>query len=75
MLLMWVIYEKPSDYPEHFVVRRWTLDFIESRVDQTAGEVTVFDSLDDARASLPEGAYLVQGKGQDSDPVICEVWM
>lgn len=65
----------PSDYPEQYVVRRWTLEFGGDSVQQTPGHVTLFETIEEARGSLPEGAYLVQGRGQDPDPVVVEVWM
>jgi hypothetical protein len=71
VLPMWVIYEHPSDYPEHFVVRC---------VHVTAGKL-VFDTactlcptLEDARASLPEGLLNI-GRQEGDDPVIREVWL
>lgn len=70
-LAMWVIYERPSDYPESFVVRR---------VQVVAGKL-LFDktrelrlTLEEARAAIPAGLHNL-GRQPGDDPVIREVWL
>jgi hypothetical protein len=64
---LFVIYERPRDYPAHFVVRRWigaepTEDF------------AIADTLESARAELPHGLYRIPHQpGEDS--VIAETWV
>ena len=62
----WAIYDHPSDFPDHWVVRRWV-----SGVPDAVGRGYL--TLDAARASLPEGLENL-GTEPGEDPVIAEVW-
>lgn len=68
---IWTIYGKPQDYPEHFVVRRWTV--LRGRAVADFG-CTLFEDLDSARASVPAGCYPI-GRNDADDPAIVESWM
>jgi hypothetical protein len=68
-ITLYVVYCHPRDYPEEFVVRRWTLDQPERGDPFLRGA-----SLDDVRALLPPGLYNL-GRHEDDDPVIVEVWV
>ena len=66
-LEMFVVYDHPRDYPGHFVVRRWiggkpTQDF------------AIADSLEAARAWVPEGMYRLPHQ-PGKDDVITETWI
>jgi hypothetical protein len=66
-LELFVIYERPKDYPAHFVVRRWfgmepTEDF------------AIADTLEAARKELPRGLYRIP-RQPGEDPVIAETWV
>ncbi len=67
-----VIYSKPADHPDHFVVREYNID--------AAGRVKATDSfsfhsdLEAARAAIPEGLYCSPRYPND-DPVIVETWL
>ena len=70
-LSMWVIYERPRDYPEYFVVRRWRVD----RAGASALEAcALVASLADAREHVPRGAVNI-GREPEDDPVIVESWV
>lgn len=68
-LFTWVIYDHPADYPEHYVVRPWVTDggAIASFAART------FDTLEEARAVLPDGLTL--SPLPEPDPAILEVWL
>lgn len=67
VFITWVIYERPKDFPQHFVLRRWFLE----RADPCC---QLFDSLEAARAALPEGLYRMPAEPND-DRTIREVWL
>lgn len=70
-LYQFVIYKHPSDFPEHFVVRRWRIGQGGLVPDpEPLGEV---DNIDDARALVPHGLVNL-GRMPDDDPIIFEVW-
>ena len=70
-LFMWVIYERPSDFPEHFVVRRWWTDRGKVYANPTC---QFFDTLEEARASLPRNLFCMARSAGDQ-PQIKEVWI
>ena len=71
VLEQWTIYDRPSDDPGHFVVRRWEI----RPNDPRAMEVTArTNTLEEARASLPDGLYCL-GRAPTDDPAIVEVWL
>lgn len=70
-LPMWVIYERPRDFPEHFVVRRWRVNGPVIFVDQMA---QLAGDIEAARALVPPGLYRLPPYEED-DPVIREVWL
>lgn len=67
-LVMYVVYEKPTDYPDFFVVRRWT--------GLSANKIifSVSETLDDARQTLPRGLFRLDRFNTD-DPCIVETWL
>lgn len=70
-LMLWVIYDHPLDFPDHFVLRVFTID--NSGVPGTGGTAT-FDTLAEAQDAIPAGAYNI-GREPTDDPVILEVWL
>ena len=70
-LNMYVVYNKPKDFPNNVVVRRWII---------LAGQVKrgdligVADDLEKARLLLPEGLHNL-GRYMEDDPCIEEVWI
>lgn len=70
-LFMWVVYERPLDYPDYFVIRRWWMEAGKVWADP---ECALFETLEEARASLPEGLYCL-GRNACDQPQIREVWL
>lgn len=68
-MLLWVIYQSPSDYPGRFVARPHNV--LEGRV-LTA--ILIANTLDELRISLPIGLSLLM-RQPDDDPVIIETWV
>lgn len=72
-LPMWVIYEHPTDAPDHFVVRRWVVNGGVIYMDRTA---SLAPDLAGARAMIPLGLVkLPAGSHGRDDPAIREVWL
>lgn len=81
-VLLYVIYDHPKDFPNHWVVRRWT-----SYLPVSLGPgVTLLGkkakpeplcfpacSLEEARKVVPKGAVQVPKEDHD-DPCIAEIW-
>jgi len=65
------IYDHPSDYPDHFVVREWRVK--NGQVEATE-ECWLTKTIEDARALIPNGFYNI-GRWTGDDPVIVEVWI
>ena len=63
---MWTIYNSPSDYPGKFVVRKF--DF-----DGPTDQVAEFNTLEEARKSIPPHLYRMP-RFQDDDLPIVETW-
>ena len=70
---MYVLYEKPSDFPHSWVVRR--LRIVGERSVPDPLPLAVGPSAEGVRPAIPRGLYQVQWPGQDPDPVISEVWV
>lgn len=73
-LSLWVIYERPCDYPTRYVVREWR---VSDRGAVPQRGIGLCDTLDEARRILAIGA---PGRHRldrhpDDDPVIVEVWV
>ena len=71
-LPMWVIYERPRDYPNGYVVRRHVVvPGSGIWVDPIAVGVS---SLELARREIPQGLFR-RGRQDGDDPAIKEVWI
>lgn len=68
--VQYVIYERPKDFPNNYVVRRYT--FFPGRVE--IGEYLLADSLEQARSFIPLG-FVPIGRDPTDDPVIIETWI
>jgi len=64
---LYVIYDHPRDFPDHWVVRVWHGEI-------PRGDGVLFDSLEEARASLPPGATNLHREPGD-DSAIAECWV
>lgn len=69
---LYVVYEKPKDYPDFFVVRGWTIRHNGLIADPRP--IAFEKTLDEARKRIPEGMYRVEPSEND-DPVIVETWI
>jgi hypothetical protein len=68
---MWTIYNRPADYPGHYVVRRHAI--LRGRSEPT-GDFSIHLTLQDARSQgIPPGLYCLPRSPED-DPVIVETW-
>jgi hypothetical protein len=69
-LFHYVIYDKPSDHPDHFVVRKWSIRDGDLKPLDIVG-VTL--SLEAARDLIPVDR-IDMPVFENDDPVIVEVW-
>lgn len=69
---MWVIYEHPLDFPDKYVVRKWTV--MANAKPLASMEKTMHDTLEEARAAVPPGLYSLS-RFVDDDLAIKEVWI
>lgn len=73
VMVSYVIYEHPKDYPDKFVVRRWAAVRGEREPLPEKDPVGIVDSLEAARALVPVGC--VRSPVTEPDPVVREVWI
>lgn len=72
-LVMWTIYERPADFPDHFVVRPHLITR-DGPVAQQVGCLT--DSLEQAReVASDDGWRHLIPRAPEDDPVIVETWL
>lgn len=67
----WTIYNRPSDFPNHYAVRR---SIIMRGVVIPDGHVFLFQTLEEARRAVPPNLVRVAAHAQD-DPVIIETYL
>lgn len=66
---IWTIYERPSDFPSHYVVRVWY-----GMVPEPKPQLR--DNLDQARAwAISQGASTPLQRDTRDDPCIVESWI
>lgn len=70
-LVMYTIYDKPKDYPDRFVVRRWRI--VGPKVTPEAVPMLA-DDIEDARSCIPPGTVCMERYLLD-DPNIVETWV
>jgi hypothetical protein len=70
-LVLFTVYDHPSDYPDSFVVRR---HIVQKDGDTIKDEIRLADTLMGARDLLPPGVYNL-GRYPQDDPVIIETWV
>lgn len=69
-LEQFVIYERPRDYPDKFVVRRFRI--VPGKIIPD-DNVAVFNTLDEAREFIPYHLINI-GRQEKDEPQIVEVW-
>lgn len=67
----YVIYEKPSDFPKHWVVRKYS---IKGDMGVVAHDADIFDTLAGAREHIPPGRIRFERVDSD-DYIIVETWI
>lgn len=73
VLAMWVIYERPRDYPQGFLARLWHVT--STGLEPSMSEVITGASLDDVRDKLaPYGLHRIVRDPRD-EPHIVETWL
>lgn len=65
---LWVIYERPTDYPNSFVARKFV-------VNKPTGEVVVCNSLEDVREAICYKSLQKFQPAPEDDPKIIEIWL
>ncbi len=69
-LSLWTVYERPTDFPEKFVARRWIV-----APQPLATDDAIFaDDLEGLRKMIPAGLIQIPRQLGD-DPVIVETWV
>jgi len=72
VLDLFVIYDRPTDSPGAFVVRRWFV--VKGRLDSVPGEMKDSSrTLQEARKHVPPGRHRMD-RHPDDDPKIIETW-
>lgn len=67
---MWVVYDKPRDYPTQFVARKWVIE----EEGRPTPDVLTAPTLAALRAKLPPLLTMIPRATHD-DPNIVEVWL
>lgn len=68
---LWVVYEKPKDFPDKYVARRWTTGISPA----PTPDVIVMDSLNELRLILESMNLVWMNRHPSDDPVILEAWL
>jgi len=73
VLANWTVYERPRDYPDGYIARKWVILRGAAEPFPT-NEIVVGTTLDDVRAKLPPGLAGPLLRNDDDDPKIVETW-
>ena len=73
IMVQYVIYRHPKDYPGQYVVRKWHIMKGQSEPEADK-ECQAVDTLEAARKLVPPGMYCM-GRAPGDDPIILEVWV
>lgn len=71
LLSIWTLYERPRDYPEGYIARRFE---VRPGSSVATDDIRTAPTLDALRKALPKGLYCIQRNPED-DPVIVETWL
>lgn len=71
-LPMWVVYDRPSDYPAHYVARQHVVGIAGQ---QPTDRAMVSDTLDSIRLALANLGLTCITRSADDDPAIVETWL
>lgn len=73
VLTLWVIYDRPKDYPNSFVLRRQYVDR-NNLIWADRNPVAIGDALEAIRTLIPVELHNMNRMPND-DPAIAEVWI
>jgi hypothetical protein len=71
---MFVVYKRPRDYPDKFVVRRWWVGKTPGHPDPDSDWFYLGETLEEVRAHVPEWCVRLERDPND-EPQIVEVWI
>ena len=71
-MVMWTIYDHPSDYPNSFVLREW---LVLPDGQQPTGIVIRCDVIEPLRKQMLEAGLVCIPRSVDDDPKIVESWI
>jgi hypothetical protein len=72
LFTLWTIYNRPVDYPQHYVARRFEVQPGGRLI--TTDDILTADTLEDVRMQLPHGLHRVVRQPGDL-PAIVETWI
>jgi hypothetical protein len=71
MLDMYVVYDHPTDFPNHFVVRHWIIGAGRAK---PTDRCVIGKTLDEVRTAIP--AYCVRlERSPEDEPQVLESWV
>jgi hypothetical protein len=73
-LEMFVVYDHPRDYPDHFVVRRWIIGAQPGEPLSDDGWLYIADTLEQIRNYIPPHCVRLERDPND-EPQIVESWI
>ena len=71
---MWAVYDHPSDYPEHWVARRFDIFHGISEPVPNREHFFTADTLEEIRNLIPSGLVCLT-RSEGDDPCITETWL
>jgi hypothetical protein len=71
-LPMWVVYDHPSDYPEHYVARQHIVGIAG---DEATNRMMMAATLESIRTALGNLGLVCITRSEEDDPVIVETWL
>jgi hypothetical protein len=74
VLEMFVVYERPRDYPDKFVLRRWWIGKVPGEPTPDPEWFYLADTLDEIRDHVPTHCVRLERDAND-EPQIVEVWI
>lgn len=72
-MTIWVVYERPADYPDWFVAREWFIP--PTGATPSPGRFHLYDTLNGARDELTDRGLVCIPRDAADDPVIVETWL
>jgi|GEM_PF-1532590 hypothetical protein len=71
-LMLWVVYDHPSDYPQYYAARPWTHD---NKGNYRKCDIVILAStINSVRNLLPHGLFRIDKQINDPHPIV-EIWL